>query len=192
MNSEISTKPPAAGSPARDDAGFQPWHFFLLMAMAAATVGVMLSKHTEPVALILLSAAILAAGLVAAAVHHAGMAFLTAAQMRPLANRRRREVLMREKQHVLHAIKELEFDHRMNKVNAADYQMLLTPLRVRAMTLIKDMDAGGDDYRGRIDADIRARVGDVAMPPAVTQFCAGCGAPAEQDARFCKSCGRKL
>ena len=45
--------------------------FYFLLAMIAATVAVVVSRHTHPVALVLLSAAILGAGLVAMAFHRA-------------------------------------------------------------------------------------------------------------------------
>ena len=52
----------------------------------------------------------------------------------------RRDLLQWDKQRVLHAIKELEFDHKMGKINAKDFQELSAPLRLRAVTLMEDLD----------------------------------------------------
>src|SRR5262245_13387721 len=41
---------------------FHYWHFFLLLAMAGATVAVVVSRETHPAALLLLSAAVICAG----------------------------------------------------------------------------------------------------------------------------------
>ena len=61
----------AAAKPVEPQPGFRPWHFFVLISMAGATVAVMVSAHTHPVALLLLSAAVVCAGFVALALHGA-------------------------------------------------------------------------------------------------------------------------
>src|SRR5664279_5283852 len=137
MSSEISTDSRAAGAAANDDGGFQPWHFFLLIAMLAAIVGVILSRHTEPAALIILSAAIIAAGVAGIALHYAVAALVLKSQVIPSSRGVRFiEALDFEKRHVLRAIKEIEFDHRMGKMSEKDLGALVTPLRQRAMVLM--------------------------------------------------------
>ena len=85
MSFEISTERPGV-RPAREaaepnrtgevqGAGFEAWHLFLLLAMVGATVAVMLSRHTSPAALLLLSATVLAAGVAGLAIHRALAAF---------------------------------------------------------------------------------------------------------------------
>ena len=60
---------------------------------------------------------------------------------------RARAALEREKTLVLRSIKELEFDRAMGKVSAKDFDEMAGRLRARAMTLMKQLDAGGSGYR---------------------------------------------
>ena len=45
------------------DAGFRPWHFFVLASLVAATAAVVMSGHPQPANLILVSLTIATAGL---------------------------------------------------------------------------------------------------------------------------------
>lgn len=164
MSSETSTKPSQV---------------FILLSMAAATVAVMLTGQTHPVALLALSAGVLACGLAAYFIHSA-MAALIAPKGKPAALASdRRELLEWDKHRVLHSIKELEFDHRMGKINVKDFQTLAAPLRLLAATLLEDID--------RLDAEAAKVVSVVASPE-----CPKCGTSNDEDARFCKSCGEKI
>jgi hypothetical protein len=194
-NSATSTEPgaatrvsPAAAKPADAQSGFRPWHFFILFSMAGATVAVMLSVHTHPVALLLLSAAVVCAGIVGLALHRAIEGFFQrGAEQLPLAAGTY-EDLLREKALVLRGIKELEFDKAMGKVSEADFAEISSRLRARAMSLMADLD--------------RAPVAPAAKrPPAPgpapvaavsTRSCAACGTVNDTDARFCKNCGSAL
>ena len=90
-------------------ASFQPWHFFLLLAMAGATAAVMLSRETHPAALLLLSAAVICSGLVAIALTRAVSGFFnrTPSPTLPISAK---QTLERDKALVLRSLKELEFD----------------------------------------------------------------------------------
>lgn len=148
--------------------------------MAAATVAVMLTGQTHPAALLLLSSGVLAAGL-AAFFFHSALAALVAPKGRESAlSSDRRELLLWDKQRVLHSIKELEFDHRMGKINERDFQLLASPLRAHAAVLIEDLD--------RLDAALaQSQVEAVA-----DHACPTCGTTNDPDAKFCKSCGAKI
>jgi Double zinc ribbon len=149
------------------------------LSMAAATVAVMLTGQTHPVALLLLSAGVLACGLAAYFMHNA-MAALIAPKGKPAAlSSDRLELLQWDKQRVLHSIKELEFDHRMGKVDLKDFQTLAAPLRLRAATLMEDID--------RLEAEAPPSADEVAA-----NECPKCGTANDPDARFCKSCGGKV
>lgn len=164
MSSETSTK---------------PGQVFILLSMAAATAAVMLTGQTHPVALLLLSAGVLACGL-AGYFMHTALASLIAPKGKVSAlSSDRRELLVWDKQRVLHSIKELEFDHRMGKVNAKDFQTLAAPLRVHAAALMEDLD--------RLDAEAAQ-----AAKPVESDECPKCGTTNDSDARFCKSCGTKI
>jgi hypothetical protein len=188
MNSGSSTETPAASR----DAGLQPWHFYLLLAMGAASWAVITSRHNQPAALLLLTAGILAAGAAAAALHHALLGFFggRGTGLSATANPKRRETLEREKMLVLRSIKELEFDHAMKKLSDADFEDLSGRLRQRALSLLEEIDRVKPDEP---PAAAATRVDSVPEPPAasVGNFCASCGAAFDADARFCKHCGAK-
>ena len=65
--------------------------------------------------------------------------------------------LEREKQLVLKAIKEIEFDYQMRKISERDYRDMIERYRNRAMRLISELDAGGD-YRGLIEKELKLRL----------------------------------
>ena len=157
---------------------FQPWHFFLLLSMAGATAAVMVSRETHPAALLLLSAAVICAGLVAIALTRAVSGFFnrTPETILPITARQRLE---REKALVLRSLKELEFDRAMDKVNEADYSDISQRLRARAITLMQDIDRADEEP-------------EPARPAARPAGCAKCGTVNDRDARFCKNCGRDL
>jgi hypothetical protein len=110
--------------------------------------------------------------------------------------------LEREKQLVLKAIKEIEFDYQMRKIAERDYREMVERYRNRAMRLISEIDAGGD-FRGLIEKELKLRLdlpvadaspatGASAPAPAVRPTCAACKTENDPDAKFCKSCGGKL
>ena len=151
----------------------------MVLSMAAATVAVMLSGHTHPVALLLLSAGVLACGWAAYFFHEALFALVGPRQKAEVVATDRRDLLQWDKQRVLHAIKELEFDHKMGKINAKDFQELSAPLRLRAVTLIEDLD--------RIEAASQP----AASTAPTAAACPTCGTVNDADAKFCKSCGAR-
>ena len=186
MSSEISTRP--AGS-------FQAWHFYLLLGMAAATVAVWRAVDTQPAALLLLSGAVLAAGLVAIGVHYTILAFLGDVRLdRARLDDRTRAELEQEKARVLRSIKELEFDRAMRKVGDADYEDINTRLRARALSIMEQLEQVPEGEAPAVD-DTRdepaARV-DPRNTGAVGAACPSCGAANDADARFCKACGSKV
>jgi hypothetical protein len=174
--SATSTDRPAA----EVDSGFRPWHFYVLLSMAGATVAVMLAQETHPAALLLISAAVVAAGFVGVAFHHAlsGFLGLTASVPEPL-DETAREALEREKLLTLRAIKELEFDKAMRKVSDADYADMSARLRTRALSLMEELERTPDPVKA-------------AAPARRAGVCAACGTANDADARFCKSCGGRL
>jgi hypothetical protein len=177
-NSATSTKarpqPPASG--------FQAWHFFLLLSMIGATVVVMVSRETHPAALLLLSAAVIAAGFVGLALSRAVAGFFSRGSEPTAVVGRSRAELERQKALVLRSIKELEFDKAMGKVSEADFATISSRLRTRALNIMQDLE--------RTPATPAA--GAPPRPTVVGNFCTRCGTPNDIDARFCKSCGNKL
>jgi len=166
---------------AESRANFQPWHFFLLLAMAGATAAVMVSRETHPAALLLLSAAVICSGLVGIALTRAVSGFFnrTLAPTLPISAR---QTLERDKALVLRSLKELEFDRAMGKVSDADYSDISQRLRAKAIVLMQDIDRAGDDPVPT----------PAARPAARVPACAKCGTVNDRDARFCKNCGSAL
>jgi len=171
----------------RADAGpgsFQASHLYLIASMVAATVAVMTARNTHPLALLLLSGAAIAAGMVALALHRSVAGFFGLGQTAPPAPTvRRTEMLAREKTLVLRSIKELEFDRATGKISDADFKELDGRLRTRALALMQDLERAA-----------RAPAADApdGRAAARSHACASCGAPIDADARFCKHCGAKL
>jgi hypothetical protein len=112
----------------------------------------------------------------------------------PTSARRRRE-LEREKQRLLKALKELEFDHEMGKISEADFSEIGGVYRVRALRVYRQLDADGGDYRALVERDLKQRLGTAAPPSpssARERPRCPCGTVNDHDAAFCKRCGRPL
>jgi ribosomal protein L40E len=143
-----------------DDAGFRPWHFFVLASLMAATVAVIMSRQARPEQLVLISLTIAAAGLAAAGFYRmlAPLAADDAAAFSEPLTERARATLEREKALVLRSIKELEFDRAMGKVSPKDFDEMVGRLRTRAMSLIRELDEGEAGYRALIERELAARL----------------------------------
>ncbi len=173
MSSETSTD---------QSAPFTAGHFYVLLSMISATAAVVVSRHTHPVALLLISAAALATGYTAYALHKALLGLWSGAGDEEPLGVRQREILQQEKTLVLRAIKDLDFDYGMKKVSEADYTDMLERLRARALLLMQQLE--------RVPATPVATAGKVRR--ATSTPCARCGTRNEPDAKFCKQCGDRL
>jgi hypothetical protein len=193
--------------PAEQDAGFRPWHFFVLASLMLATVAVVMSRQSTPEHLVLISFTIGAAGAAAAGFYRmlAPLAVEDPGELfREPLSERSRVALEREKALVLRSIKELEFDRAMGKLSDRDFEEMGGRLRARAISLIKQLDDESAGYRELIERELKARVAaaplrkpapsvDVvsAVVEPTTGMCA-CGVSNDPDAVFCKKCGTKL
>jgi hypothetical protein len=113
----------------------------------------------------------------------------------------RRVELEREKKLLLKAIKEVEFDRDMGKVDPADASAVVARYRARALEIMRLIDADGlKQYEEKVEAEIVRRVGAPPAPPAppapedkaAAPTCSSCGLGNDADAAFCKKCGTKL
>jgi hypothetical protein len=171
----------------------------VLVSLVAATAAVVLAREARPEHLVLISLTIGAAGFAGAALYRT-LAPLVSAEARPAADalsESMRGVLEREKMLVLRSIKELEFDRAMGKLSEKDFEEMSARLRARAMSLMRQLDAGAG-YRELIERELKARVNHPSARPArekrvtvTTKTCA-CGVTNDLDAAFCKRCGTKL
>lgn len=130
------------------------------------------------------------------------------------------DALADRKRMLLRALKDLESEHAVGKIDARDYASLASTFREEIKTLMREMDDSlephlaeaerlvtkhfakigltGDPFRapGRVDqAKDEALARDDAAPASITTSrvaCPACEASNEPDARFCKSCGGPL
>jgi ribosomal protein L40E len=113
------------------------------------------------------------------------------------ATGRRRKELEREKQLLLKALKELEFDHDMGKVSDPDFREIGGQYRARAMRVLRQLDEQGADYKALVEKELKARLavkGEIKAEEkkAEEAVCVSCGTKNDPDAVFCKKCGKKV
>ena len=199
------------------DTTFRPWHFFVLASLIAATVAVVLSRRATPEHLVFISLAIGAAGAAAAAFYRT-LAPLTVPDAEVFGSQlsdRARAALEREKALALRSLKELEFDRAMGKLSDRDFEEMSGRLRARALALMKQLDEGESGYRGVIERELQARLAGRSASAAVPRpgtvageassdqsdspedaqpagACRACGTVNDEDAAFCKRCGRRI
>jgi hypothetical protein len=109
----------------------------------------------------------------------------------------RREELEQEKKMLLKAIKELEFDKQMGKIDDKDAAAAVTRYRARAVEILRQLDdaTGGKTYEAMVEKELVRRLG---ATPALEEkapspgTCADCGTANDTDAVFCKKCGKKV
>jgi ribosomal protein L40E len=192
--------------PAQDEPFLQPWQFFLLGGMLAATATVIVATGQSPANIIILSLTVVSVSFVGLGAYRILLPLVSPAVDVPSTiGGRTRAAMEREKTLVLRSIKELEFDYAMGKVARADFDEMSGRLRARAMGIMKLLDAGGG-YREQIAREIEQRLGrlegdglshrqEPATAEAValqTNLCSSCETENDVDARFCKNCGAKL
>jgi hypothetical protein len=201
------------------DPFLQPWQFFLLGGMLAATATVIVATGQSPANIIILSMTVVSISFVGLGTYRI---------LAPLVSNtpdtgitiggRTRIALEREKALVLRSLKELEFDFAMGKMAKADFDEMSGRLRARALGLMRQLDAGGG-YREQIAKEIQSRLeGDgfsrrnedesnsnsfavsdeapehsaTAEAVALQTSCEACQIANDVDAKFCKNCGVKL
>ncbi|MGE3841315.1 MAG: zinc-ribbon domain-containing protein [Vicinamibacterales bacterium] len=186
-----------------EPSAFQPRHFFAVVTMLAATVAVLVAPETSLPSLILISLAVMSAGLVAMAAFRT-IAPLTATDEPERAAQlggRAHQALEREKALVLRSIKELEFDRAMGKIAEPDFAEMSSRLRARAIGLMKQLDRDEPDWDAVIAREVARRRGMATTAPgrvdstpsaSAAAACAACGTSNDADARFCKACGARL
>ena len=128
--------PPSA--PSADSA--QPWHFFVVASLAAATLAVIVSVRTAPEHLVMLSVTVFAAGASALAAFHVVAPLVAERRRRRGVGAATRAALLAEKALALRTIKELEFDRAMGKMSEADFTEMSGRLRARALRVMQQLE----------------------------------------------------
>lgn len=73
---------------------------------------------------------------------------------------RRKKELERDKQALLKALKELQFDHEMRKISTRDYEEIAARYRARAVRVMRQLDEGGGDYHKLVEREIARRLAE--------------------------------
>lgn len=129
--------------------------------------------------------------------------------------------LLAERERLILALQELDFDHVLHKIPAEDYPSMRAELMQKAANVLRQLDtfqdatSAPDDAETRIEAAVAARRADAAQsarPDSETDdaieeliasrkaarrekssgFCAKCGKPVLHSDIFCSSCGQPL
>jgi hypothetical protein len=173
----------------------QPWQFFLLGGMLAATATVIVATGQSPANIIILSLTVVSVSFVGLGAYRMLSPLVGGHVDAPVTiGGRTRVALEREKNLVLRSIKELEFDFAMGKIAKADFDEMSSRLRSRAVGLMKQLDAGGG-YREQIQKEIAQRLaasGTTRLKADARGVCESCNTQNDEDAKFCKHCGAKL
>jgi hypothetical protein len=193
-NFAILTEPPKAQTAQTSEPFLQPWQFFLLGGMLAATATVIVATGQSPANIVILSFTVVSVSFVGLGAYRVLSPLVSPEVAAPMTFAgRTRIALEREKTLVLRSIKELEFDFAMGKIAKPDFDEMSGRLRARALGLMRQLDAGGG-YRDQIAKEVEERLTtDAVVPlkPDPTGVC-DCGTRNDPDAKFCKNCGAKL
>nr|WP_290667242.1 zinc ribbon domain-containing protein [Ardenticatena sp.] len=141
------------------------------------------------------------------------IAFLVAWTARPLMRRRfvsdastpnpqleELEALLFQREAVLHALRDLQFDRSMGKLSEEDFRQLDARYRAQAAAILKRLDeleqaVGGPstDEDQALDEWIDQAIAALRQQRAAqAKTCTRCGAPLSLNARFCAQCGAPL
>lgn len=109
--------------------------------------------------------------------------------------------LTERKRRALRALKDIEQEHAVGKIDDADFASLQAEYRERAKEVIREMDASIDPWREKAESLVRAHLQkrsaerDAERPSerdAADAACPKCKTKNDADATFCKKCGTKL
>jgi hypothetical protein len=117
------------------------------------------------------------------------------------------DMLEEEKRRLLRALKDLESEHEIGKIDDTDYEEFVARYRAETKVVMRKMDGEVAPFRDEAERIAReylrgqgldedsARVAGAPVAPSLAAErvpCGGCGASNEPDAAFCKKCGASL
>ena len=132
---------------------------------------------------------------------------------------RETSALLAERDRVVNALQELDFDFKLNKIPAEDYPVQRAALLQSGAEILKQLDAlhlieGVSSAEDRVEKAVAARRADSASAQAIVRdddeieamiasrrsgrkeksagFCPRCGKTVLYSDRFCPSCGKSL
>ena len=114
-----------------------------------------------------------------------------------------RGFLVEEKRRVLRALKDLENEHELGKIDDADYHTLTVAYRDQAKAVMQQMDMEMAPFRGEAERLASEHLKKQAMRQPSEEsasdasatariVCRACRASNEMDAAFCKQCGAPI
>ena len=134
--------------------------------------------------------------IAAAAMVFVGRPLFTRREKGPTASRgkSRRAILVEQRDACYGAIRELDFDHKMGKVEAGDYERMRAEFARQAVTVLKELDRSNG--RAQVDEEVEREVALIRKKKGqgraqTTRTCATCGASVRSSDRFCPQCGSK-
>ena len=169
-----------------------------------------------------LGAFFLVIALALAVVFFVAQPFLERRGRRMPAETQDASVLLAERDRIVNALQELDFDYKLSKIPEEDYPVQRAELLAKGTQILKQLDAllpaSGDKKTDaaadRIEAAIAARRADLSASPAVARddddvealiasrrknrkeksggFCPRCGKPILVSDRFCPHCGKSI
>ncbi len=109
----------------------------------------------------------------------------------------RRRQLIEDREMLLESIRELDFDHRMGKVEEADYGEARGRYEAQAIDVLKAIDRtngkqGQADVEKQVEAEIASLRKSRKSGSDDSVKCSDCGAVLSSDARFCAQCGTEV
>ena len=103
-----------------------------------------------------------------------------------------RSAQRQEQRRVLRAIKELDFDHAMGKLSAADHTAIMERYKLRAVELMRALDREGGLHPATVGLLEAGVASDAGLPAPGVCACPACDVENDADARFCKACGVRM
>ena len=103
--------------------------------------------------------------------------------------------LLNRKAVVYTNLKDLEFEYKMGRLGAADYDRLAADYKAEAAGILQKRDeiGVGKDIDESIERDIAARKSRRFSPSGKrADVCPGCGSKVMPGKKFCADCGRSL
>jgi hypothetical protein len=106
----------------------------------------------------------------------------------------KRQELLAQKAAIYAAIREIDADAQVGKLEPADHRTLRQRYVAEGVAVLKALDElpGGDEIDTAIEADVARFAGDEPLASSPGAFCRACGTPAEPGDRFCAKCGARL
>ncbi len=103
--------------------------------------------------------------------------------------------LVKKKDEVLAALKEIDFEYQLGKLSEQDYQELKKEYEINALKILKQLDSknNGNSKNDLIEEEIKAYRFKKTEAHSETQkefkYCTQCGTKADINFKFCNNCG---